>query len=229
MKQKESLESRNKNSNFIIKLFNGEISLLLTFWVFGVGFHSIIRLINFYINSHYIEIMSQSNADLYIKIFYATSILLSLFFAICIWNSANKSNISRVTAITAQILAFVGLFSLFSDMYKNIGANEDVRIQQQITLTNLTLPKMIDENKRFDNLSLINRNIYHNYTLVTMNQKLFKEQEFVEDMWPILIQTVCNDPDSKKILEDNRFIYYTYKDLTNNLLTEIKIDLIDCN
>src|SRR5579872_5282029 len=88
------------------KLWKGEISLLLTFWVFGVGVSLIFRFMFYYINQNYIWFTIKfGNYPIYLLA--GVTLIYSFFIWVAIWRSANKSKGSQFLAAAAKLMVIL--------------------------------------------------------------------------------------------------------------------------
>lgn len=102
------------------------------------------------------------------------------------------------------------------------------KIKNEVLQTNKTLPKMVDEETRFDLVQFVDKKIENHYTLVNIT----KSEIDVEKMLPNVRESLKNSICTKQNLLDNlsKDVEYsfTYKDKNSELISTVVITKIDC-
>lgn len=102
------------------------------------------------------------------------------------------------------------------------------KIKNEVLQTNKTLPKMVDEETRFDLVQFVDKKIENHYTLVNIT----KSEIDIEKMLPNVRESLKNSICTKQNLLDNlsKDVEYsfTYKDKNSELISTVVITKIDC-
>ncbi len=102
------------------------------------------------------------------------------------------------------------------------------KIKNEVLQTNKTLPKMVDEETRFDLVQFVDKKIENHYTLVNIT----KSEIDIEKMLPNVRESLKNSICTKQNLLDNlsKDVEYsfTYKDKNSELISTIVITKSDC-
>jgi hypothetical protein len=108
--QEEILEESTKivkEKNFITRLFNGDISLAVTYWIFGVIIGNIILgMLCSLIDAKYFELIPKVGI-LPINIFLLIGLVYNIFILIAIYRSAVKYKGNKIWSILARILVII--------------------------------------------------------------------------------------------------------------------------
>lgn len=231
--QEEILEESAKivkEKNFITRLFNGDISLAVTYWIFGVIIGNVIfGTLYSVIESKYIEIVSKIGT-LPINIFIIITLAYNIFILIAIYRSAVKYNGNKIWSILARILVIINtIFSIgvLVVTFRQI-TDPNIFIKRDISMLNKNLPKMIDKDTRLDKVILIDKDISFNYTMVNL---LATDLDIpkVESMMSANIKLEqCQNDGLKPILDEGRKLIYMYVDKEANAITKIIVSKEDC-
>ena len=222
-------DGENPQSNFFLRLFRGDISLPITYWVFGVGTGIVFRFVNFLIEKNFIQIVMHDQGIALIKGYNIFAILISLFLSIAIWRSANKYDQSPGWALVAKIMVIIRLLVIVMTIYNQYFIDTELALKNEILLTNNNLPMMADEQTRFDRMSLDKGNIYYHYTLMDIDKSEVDLNYFIVKMHTSLAEVSCKDEATFGLLKDGRKLIFDYKDKNNDNITDITVEFYDCN
>ena len=160
-----------KKVGFITRLFRGDVSLPVSYWTFGVlignvAFQIILKIIEL----NYIGIISTQVGTWSVMGFYWLAIGYSIFMLIAIWRSAGKYQGRVIWAGLARVVVVVGTLVLISNFIIGLqqGSDTDLVLKEEIKMINNSLPSMIDSDTRLDHVSIQDKNVYYNYTLVNL-------------------------------------------------------------
>lgn len=230
--QEEILEKpvQIEKKNFITRLFNGDISLPVTYWVFGVIIGNVV-LGTLYsaIDLKYFEIVSKLGI-LPINIFLVFSLAYNIFILIAIYRSAVKYTGNKLWSILARILVIINTILSIGVLvvtFKQI-TDPNMYIKRDINMLNKSLPKMIDKDTRLENVTLIGKDIYFNYTMVnllTADVDIPKVESIIS---PNIKSSQCQDVGLRAILDEGRKLVYVYADKEGSAITKIFVSKEDC-
>lgn len=221
--------SYNSKPNLIKRLFRGDISLPITYWVFGVGSGLMIRLGYFLIEKNFIKILMYEYGLLFIKAFNILTLLISLFIIIAIWRSANKYTESPGWALVAKIVMVLNIMVLLVSLYNQYTMDPEAALQSEISLSNKNLPFMVDEQTRLDKMSLNNHNIHYHYTILDLEKSEIDQNFFKVNMHKILAENSCGDAESLELLKEGRKLIFNYNDKNDAFVTDITVENYDCS
>ncbi|KTC83356.1 hypothetical protein [Legionella cincinnatiensis] len=204
------------------KLWKGELSLVLTFWVFGVVISLILRLLFYYINQNYIWFTIKFGSyPLYFL--YGVSLIYSLFIWVAIWRSSNKYKGSQFWAAVAKLMVILGALHTFVD-YKTgilsrlLSQENNLRQQLRDEVNNLNkgLPTKLDENTELYKITLDKNSISYYFRLVNLNTN---QSSYLKNTLnnanktatTNIINSVCNNNDITKLFEQDIDLYYHYE------------------
>lgn len=92
--------------NFLGQLWRGEVALVKTYWIYGV-------LVSFLLNGAVLlisrNLVGITGAPWLLLVFWAISILYTLFIAVAIWRSADKYPGQKVWAILAKVMVVLSV------------------------------------------------------------------------------------------------------------------------
>lgn len=219
----------------IKKLWKGNLSLFLTFWLFGIAIFIIFRLLFYYINQNYIEFTSKFGSyPLYFLS--SVSLIYSLFIWVAIWRSSDKYKGSQYLAAAAKLVVILGALHTFVDSdtgilsrlfyYEN---NLRQQLKDEVNNLNKGLPTKLDENTELYKITLDNNNISYHFRLINLNtNQLTYFKNLNKTLAKNIINKVCNNSDIKKLLTQNMDIYYLYENEGIEILN-IHITKNDCH
>jgi hypothetical protein len=231
--QEEILEESTKivkEKNFITRLFNGDISLAVTYWIFGVIIGNIILgMLCSLIDAKYFELIPKVGI-LPINIFLLIGLVYNIFILIAIYRSAVKYKGNKIWSILARILVIINTIFIISILvvtFRQI-TDPNIAMKKDISKLNKPLPRMIDNDTRLENVALVDKDIYFNYTMVnllTADVDIAKVESIIA---PNIKSTQCQDVGLRPILNEGRKLVYVYMDKEGKLITKITVSKEDC-
>ena len=231
--QEEILEESAKivkEKNFITRLFNGDISLAVTYWIFGVIIGNIIfGMLCSLIDAKYFELIPKVGI-LPINIFLLIGLVYNIFILIAIYRSAVKYKGNKIWSILARILVIINTIFIISILvvtFRQI-TDPNIAMKKDISKLNKPLPRMIDNDTRLENVALVDKDIYFNYTMVnllTADVDIAKVESIIA---PNIKSTQCQDAGLRPILNEGRKLVYVYMDKEGKLITKITVSKEDC-
>lgn len=231
--QEEILEESTKivkEKNFITRLFNGDISLAVTYWIFGVIIGNIILgMLCSLIDAKYFELIPKVGI-LPINIFLLIGLVYNIFILIAIYRSAVKYKGNKIWSILARILVIINTIFIISILvvtFRQI-TDPNIAMKKDISKLNKPLPRMIDNDTRLENVALVDKDIYFNYTMVnllTADVDIAKVESIIA---PNIKSTQCQDGGLRPILNEGRKLVYVYMDKEGKLITKITVSKEDC-
>ncbi len=224
----QNLQEPSSQANIIIRLFRGDVSLPITYWVFGVGTNLILRLMNFFLEKYSSPIIMYEYGQLAILIYFWLTILINIFVFIAIWRSASKYEQSLGWAAIAKVMVLLAVIAITFNIYSIFFDEGHKSLQKEIAFSNKSLPMMVDDETRFDRMELKDSNLFYYYTMIETGKADIDINYFAVMMRVNLIEYVCEDKMILKLMGQNRKIIYHYKDKNNDFITDIVLESSDC-
>lgn len=216
-----------KRDNFIIRLFKGDVSLVVTYWVFGVLIGGVVaRILLAAIEFNYSQLAMSKNGLLLVQSFYWVIIAYSAFILISIWRSAGKYEGSSIWTGLARAAVILNALSFAANFW--MASDTEYALKEEIRMMNKSLPTMVDNDTRLDHVSLQEKNMLYNYTLTNWLAANLDLERFNSIMQPKLKTNACETDETKSLLEEGRSINYVYRDKDSNPVSKITVKLGDC-
>jgi len=229
----ETIENQpmEKKSGLIARLFRGDVSLPITYWVFGflignVGFQIILKIIEF----NYLEITTSQAGAWSVMAFYWVAIGYSIFMLIAIWRSAGKYQGRAIWAGLARVAVVLGALGLIANFIVGLqqGNDTDLALSEEVKMVNKSLPSMIDNDTRLDHVSIQDKDVYYNYTLVNWLAADLDVTRFTSVMMPKLKTAQCANEETRPLLNEGRKLVYMYRDKSSKPVAKIVVERSDC-
>lgn len=216
---------------FFTRLFRGDISLPITYWVFGVlignvAFQIILKVIEF----KYIDIATSQVGSWAVIAFYWLAIGYSIFMLIAIWRSAGKYKGKAVWAGLARVAVVLGTLVLIGNLIIGLkqGSDADLALSEEIKMINKSLPSLIDNDTRLDYVSIQDKDVYYNYTLVNWLAADLDTSRFISVMTPKVKTAQCANGETRPLLNEGRKLVYMYRDKASKPVAKIVVEKSDC-
>lgn len=159
-----------RNVNFVLKLYRGDFSLPITYWLFGGIGGVLIRLVMEIYEYNYAKITRSESIgfEVALLLFFIIAIAYSLLMFIAIWRSAGKYKDSSLWSGLARFMVVLGVLAFIGESIAlfNQGNNSTVSIRDEFEAMNKNLPIMLDDVTRLDHVSLQDKDIYYDYTII---------------------------------------------------------------
>ncbi|MHA3318962.1 hypothetical protein [Legionella pneumophila] len=219
---------------YIKKLWKGDISLGITFWVFGVVVLGCFRILFYFINQNYISIIVKyGNYPIYILS--AIALLYSFFIWIAIWSSSIKYNGSKFIAAVAKVIVIISVANTLVAYNNLLFEHENVdtnNLEQVVHTLNKGLPTKIDEHVELYKISLNNKTIIYYARFVNLNSEQTNYLKNLNNNVENLIannlnKSICNDKELKGFLKQNGDFYY-HLEIDGTELFKIHITKNNC-
>ena len=224
----QAVENR---SNFVARLFNGDISLPVTYWVFVVLIGNFaFQIVNKIIEFNYFDIITTQTGSWSVMAFYWVAIGYGIFMLIATWRSAGKFKGNAIYGRFARFAVVLGTLVLVGNFIVGLqqGSDTDLALSEEIKIINKSLPSMIDKDTRLDHASIQDRDVYYNYTFVNWSVENLDITRFKSVMTPKLKTAQCAEEEGRALLNEGRKIVYMYRDRANKPVAKIVIEKSDC-
>lgn len=226
-----------ESTNFLARLWRGQIPLGQTYWIYGVLGSIVIRIISPVI-AYYMAANATSLSGFDIALirytWAAIAIAYSLFICVAIWRSANRYAIikpkNKVNASLAQCVvvlsavATVAAFVVPSDELKPNNADERMQLQASLAGMNSGLPKKIDDVTILTKIDIEEGSFVYYFDL---RQYIVDRDKFGATV-KNHIKSLCGTPDMVALLKSSPVIHYVYSDLQKNS-ADIILEKSDCH
>ncbi len=216
--------------NFFVRMFRGDISLRVTYWVFGVLIGGVaFWIVGMVIELNYAAIAMSSSGIWLVRAFIGFAIAYGVYIFIAIWRSAGKYPGKATYAVLARVAVVLGaLSSIGSIVELGQGTNSDAAVQEQLRTFNMSLPVMVDDATRLDHVSLQDKDIYYNYTLINLLAKDLDIERLDAVMTSKVKTNGCESSDTRPLLDEGRNLVYMYRDKQSDPVLKIIVSKSDC-
>lgn len=102
------------------------------------------------------------------------------------------------------------------------------KIKNEVLQTNKTLPKMVDEETRFDLVQFVDKKIENYYTLVNITKSEIDVEKMLPGVKESLKSSICTKQNLLDNLSKDLEYSFTYKDKNSELISTIVITKSDC-
>lgn len=237
------IASPARSSSFIVRLWNGEISLAKTYWLFGVLGGVVSRLLSPLITYVLTSNASSLSAFDIAAINYLWSGLVIGYFVVVyvgIWRSSNRyaaqnptkrlwANLAKAAVILgslAFIKLFVDIFSPETPAPQPNSASVDERMQYDAMIAglNANLPQKLDAISTITRIDFKNNSLIYN---IHSSVKIEDVEAFNQKMHAQLL-SVCTDAKMRDILKSNISLTYAYSDPDTPNVSAIVVQRADC-
>lgn len=219
----------------IKKLWNGDVRLVITYWVYFVLISFVYGMIVKALEGSFVDLATTLSGRMVIYFIVVFHFIYFPFIFVAVWRSANKYKKSKGLASVAKIIVIINVivFLLVSaEIIKQIFFDKpSVNQVIQITLTSINKrsPRMIDNDTELLNASFTNNIFSYNYKLIDKDISTFDSQTFISQMQQKLLKLVCTS-DTFKFFSDNGVsTSFNYADKQGTPITQILIKPGDCS
>lgn len=102
------------------------------------------------------------------------------------------------------------------------------KIKTEILQTSKTLPKMVDDETRFDLVQFVDKKIENHYTLVNVIKSDIDVEKIIPGVKESLKNSICSKQNFLDNLSKGIEYSFTYKDINSELISTIIITKTDC-
>lgn len=225
-----------KSVNFVVRLFRGDVSLPITYWLFGyvAGLAFFLGFRIYESNYASVALFGSTGLKRSLLLVSIVGTAYGAFIMIAIWRSAGKHRGSRLWSTVARITAFVAALIWMAEAASvfNQAVNSTAAIQEELALMNKSLPIMLDDVTRLDPVSLQSEDIHYDYTITNVSadgSTAGDIERFHAVMTAQLKTSACGGSDTRPLLEEGRKLVHVYRDEQSNLFARITIGESDCS
>jgi len=219
--------NHTKQDNYLVRLFKGDVPLVITYWVFGFLIGGLFaRGILAVLEANFASLAMKEGGAPLIQSFYWLVIGYSAFILIAIWRSAGKFQGNSAWAILARAIVIINAISFAASFL--LTSDSDYTLNEEINMMNKSLPVMVDDDTRLETVTVHEGDVYFNYTLVNWLVADIDVESASTMMQPELKTIACESSDTKPLLEEGRSISYVYRDKENNPVLKVIVTMKDC-
>jgi len=215
------------NTNYLVKLFKGDVPLVITYWIFGVLIGGIfVRGGYAILEFNYANIAIIDGGVWFFRSASWVIIAYSVFILIAIWRSAGKYNGNPTWGILARAVVIINIIIFSVNIW--LASNTDYMVDVEANMMNRGLPVMVDNETRLDSVLVQQKDLYFNYTLVNWIKTEIDLDRLNSTMRERIKTNACETSDTRSLLEEGRSLFYVYKDKESTPVTEFMVILNDC-
>lgn len=228
--EKEPKGSTPTKRNYFVRLFTGDIPLVVTYWVWGVLVGGLAFLsLAYIVDQNYLRILTLPYGELLLNLFDYTWVAVGIFMWVAIWRSAGKYQ-GRFWGPVARLMVVVGVVTTVNEFspLTDEGEPSDTDYAEQARLLNESLPMMLDENTRLESVT-INDNEHRfiatllDDTLTDFDPKMFELVSKLD-----IANDICNKSDSRAALDRGVTFVYSYSDAAGNHFADVSVTVDNC-
>lgn len=211
--QEKPQQLTDRKANFILRLFRGDVSLFITYWLFGVVIGGIGgKLALFALERNYSELNVIPGNRKYFILGAIAILLYSLFVMVAIWRSASKYQGDKVWAYLAKIIVVGNLVFIGYSFWQQ--SDSKVAVQEEVRMLKSSLPVTLDNGLRIDDVELNNQDITYKYTLTEVVVDEVNIERFTDVVSKALLREACKGEDQsiQDLMAEDYRINFTYRD-----------------
>jgi len=227
--------AKSAETSYLIRLFRGDVSLPITYWVFGGLIGGVgLNVIEKQIEAHRAAIVASSFGRWFVNGFSFLTIAYTVFIFIAIWRSAGKYTGTKVWAVLARVA--VGLGALSIVVMLALGIVQGLReagvsrtaVKEKITELNKGMPRMIDSGTRLNRIAMVGRDLHYDCTLIKYLASDLNEEKFSSAMRKKLTKGLCSKKETRAALDDGRNFVYEFHDKIGKPIATIAVQDSGC-
>ena len=224
----ESFEGQivEERPNLFIRLFRGDVSLPVTYWVFGVligglGSSIVTEVVEF----NYVHLAATWFGSLLVKGVYWCLLAYSVFILIAVWRSAGNYQGKQVWAGLARVVVALSFASVAGGAAVGLqeGSDPEAALQANLRVINKGLPTMVEAGLRWDSVSLEGDDVAYDYTLVNWLRSELDVPRYEAELLPGIKTQTCADTYARALLDDGREIVFSMRDREGKLLARVVV------
>ena len=212
------------------QLWRGEVSLVRTYWIFGVLVGALFTIASVVIEFNYIQ-LSKSFGQFPMYVLLAAQYTYFPFICVAIWRSANKYTGPNYWAILAKVAIVLGVLMLISNtftIYESFTKVTENQLLETADLLNKSLPIMVDNVTKLHRVSAEKKWLTYHYQIIGLNSSEIDPAAIYKRMRPQLISKACGSEDMKALFQNGVTVSYSYTAGNNALIANIVVTPSDC-
>jgi len=226
----EEITEKSKKS-FLVRLCTGQISLPITYWVFGFLIGNIVfGVINIVIELNYLTIANAQFGVQLLWLFYFINVSYVAIILTAVWRSAKNYQGNRLWSFLARLAVVIGAVSLCASLYVSLVQenSDEYLLEEEVRLINTSLPSMLDEDTRLDEVSIYNGDLHYEHTLPNWTIEDLDIPYFKSIMTTSIYSSTCNEQELREMLNEGTRLVYKYRDKNSKPITTITAQLSNC-
>jgi len=215
-----------KRRNFLGRLWHGEVSLGVTYWVFGALVGNLIAFLFYSLAADQTE-LPEALASASPAIVYSVFICVAIVRSARRYRARHPTKRGRILAGLAQVLAVMGTLSTISRIPNLVPGMSDADMETAVRQANKGGPHMVEDGVRFEKASRAGRDFIYDYTLT--NLAAAQLPPTAKDLVFAKVQKgVCADATSKRMLASFNKVTYRYQDKNGQPAVMVDLTKTDC-
>lgn len=218
------------SGNIVTRLFNGDVSLVMTYWVWGgLVYGGGFTLLNAILEANYMQVVTLPYGVFIVNSFYLIALAVGVFIWIAIWRSAGKYQ-GGVWGRAARVMVVIGVLvtlNVFMTATED-GELTDAVYGEQSLLINKSLPMMIDESTRLESVTLTRTEYRYRNTMIDWTAAEVNKAEFMLRMRVSIAGQICDTRDTRAALESGVIYIYTYNDAVGDHIADVTLTVDNC-
>lgn len=217
----------HQKANYFIRLFRGQISLPMTFWVWFFFVNLIINVLSGFLIGK-IELAptpEQINTSIVLMVII---FIYTLFILIALWRSASNHE-TKLWANIVKIIVVVNIFLFAQEGYSfgKMNFDQEYAIKEGIKNLNQRVPVNVNKETMLTFADLDMKNIQYHYQLMTMDiNNSIIDKTLLKDN---IEQFLCQDKNSLHILNAGYSYVFSYYDKNREFILKVKTQKDACD
>ena len=208
---------------YIKKLLKGEISLLISFWIWFIALSLFVEIF-FQVKFSENPFIYDNYSELLLFLF---TFIYSILILIIIYRSSKNYKGSKIWSFLAKTLVTINLFFSLSFSFDTMKFYffEDYAIGKEIENFKLSLPIQVDSTSILIDIYKENKTIFYTYQLLgSISLKDIDKNKFNSKIQ----NSICEDEGSLDLLKKDYSFNYQYVDENKEEIIKIITDKIHC-
>jgi len=217
---------------FIKNLWCGDLPLVRTYWVFGVGVGICLKLAS-------VVAMLVAAVTAPFGVFAAVLIGTfaavfghQLFIAGAIWRSASRYTGRPIWRVLAKTAVVLGLLSIPNEIASLANQNviNDESLRRQSAIVNRNVPRMIDQATRFDSMTVEPKELVYHYTMITKRASDIEGDVFLHAMRSNMQRHLCGSEEKfmQSVMRNNISVSYSFDGMDAQPIGKVTFVAADC-
>lgn len=217
-----------RKSNFVVRLFKGDVSLPITYWIFGVLIGGIgSRLALSAIEYNFSKLSLHDNGELIMSLVFWGFVAYFLFIAVAIWRSASKYEGRPIWSYLAKFVVILNF--VFFGINFWMSNDTEFAFKEALRKTDENLPTMIDNETRLNSISIEGKSILAKYTMVNWSVENVEVEQFTSFIREELKTRACEGKEMRFLFEKGYRAIHVYLDKNSDDITKITLNIDDCS
>lgn len=217
-----------KQGNYFVRLFAGDVPLVVTYWVWGGILGAVLTVVAGAIEFNYASIITKPYGATLVRAFYWLVLAYAIFIWVAIWRSAGKYQGSG-WGVVARVMVVMGVLSTLGAFIQ--GFDEEASTAEEVRMMNNSLPTMLDDSTRLDAVEYDSDmdTLMYLHTMVDGSVDEYDTAYFRDAVKKNIVTNLCESGDTRPFLRNGTTYAYSYVDMHGAQIADVIVTESDCN